>query len=128
MVFFDSTIAPDAGAVLKQVTQLPSKARFIAAQYLAYFDGALWRELARSANARAKQLADGLLSIEGFSLHAPCDANMVLLEGPRARMATLRERCAFHFWNREQTVGRLVCSFDHTSEDTEEFLAHASAL
>ncbi|MEO1174028.1 MAG: aminotransferase class V-fold PLP-dependent enzyme, partial [Myxococcota bacterium] len=65
VVFFDPSVAPAASAVLKQVTQLPSKARFIAAQYEAYFAGELWRQCAEHANERAQQLARGLLEIDG---------------------------------------------------------------
>ena len=39
--------------VRKQVTQLPSKMRFVAAQFLALLDDDLWLELAEHANPMA---------------------------------------------------------------------------
>lgn len=125
VLFFDGSIAPHASAVLKQVTQLSSKARFIAAQYLAYFDDELWRRNAEHANRCARRLADGLAAIAGFSLHAPTDVNMVLLEGPAPWLARLRERVTFHFWSPERTVARLVCSFDQSDDDVDRFLEWA---
>ncbi|MEL6543286.1 MAG: beta-eliminating lyase-related protein [Myxococcota bacterium] len=128
VLFFGDHVAPEAGAVLKQVTQLPSKSRFIAAQYCAYLEDELWREMAVHANRCARRLADGFETLEGYALHAPADANMVLVESSAERLQRLKKRVAFHFWNRDCTVARMVCSFDHSEADISETLEFAARL
>ena len=51
VVFLDPSLAKRAKYVRKQVNQLPSKMRFVAAQFNALLDDDLWIRLAEHSNA-----------------------------------------------------------------------------
>src|SRR5205814_8474872 len=63
VVFFDASLARDFKFTRKQGAQLPSKMRFIAAQFNALFAGDLWLETAAHANRMARLLAAELEQI-----------------------------------------------------------------
>ena len=56
VVYLNPALAKRAKYVRKQVNQLPSKMRFVAAQFNALLEGNLWIELARNSNAMASHL------------------------------------------------------------------------
>src|SRR5690606_14921166 len=56
VVFLRPALAQRSTYLRKQVTQLPSKMRFVAAQFLALLDDDLWLRLGDQANAAAAQL------------------------------------------------------------------------
>src|SRR5690606_26494410 len=60
VIVFDAELAERMPAIRKQGMQLVSKHRFLAAQYLAYFDHDLWLHNARHANRMAERLAERL--------------------------------------------------------------------
>ena len=57
VVYLRPELARRAVYLRKQVNQLPSKMRFVAAQFLALLDGDLWLRLAAHANAMATRAA-----------------------------------------------------------------------
>ena len=61
----------------KRAGHMLPKMRFVAAQFDAWLADVLWLDLARSANAAGKRLADGLSSLPGCALAHPCDGNEV---------------------------------------------------
>ena len=58
MVYLDPALARRAAFVRKQITQLPSKMRFVAAQFNALLHDELWIRLAEHANAMSDRLYD----------------------------------------------------------------------
>src|SRR5437764_669390 len=60
VIFLDPGLADGARYLRKQTLQLASKGRFLAAQFVAMFDGDLWRRNARHANDMAARLAQRL--------------------------------------------------------------------
>ena len=57
LIFFDPSTVGDFPFIRKRAGQIYSKSRFIAAQFLAYFENGLWLDLARHANDMALRLA-----------------------------------------------------------------------
>jgi threonine aldolase len=104
--------------VRKQLTQLSSKQRFIAAQFSAMFDGDLWLECARHANAMAARLAAGARE-KGIELAQEPQANEVFAVLPREAIAPLIERFHFYVWDEPRSIVRWVTSWDTTSEDVD---------
>ena len=104
----------------KQGTQLASKMRFIAAQFLAVLEEDVWLSNARRANAMAQRLAAGIESLPGFSLAYPVQANLVFVRGPEEALARAR---AQYFFYGSRGAARLACSFDTTEEDVDGILA-----
>ena len=71
VVYLNPELATAAPFVRKQVTQLASKMRFVAAQFNALLDDGLWIELATHANEMAALLHRRTAAIDGVELGAP---------------------------------------------------------
>ena len=112
----------------KMDAQLVSKMRFVSAQFLAMFEGDLWRRSAGSANARATRLAAGLVELPGVTITQSVDANAVFVVLPRHAVEPLRAAHHFYDWDRQTGEVRLMCSFDTTDEHVDRFVGDARAL
>jgi len=106
----------------KQLTQLPSKMRFVSAQFSAQFEGDLWLESARHANAMAALLAEGARG-KGIELAQEPQANEVFAVLPAEKIEPLVERFHFYVWDEPARVVRWVTSWDTTAEDVDELVA-----
>ncbi len=117
-------LAPEAVTGLaylrKMDMQLASKMRFLSAQLVALYEGDLWLRSAAHANAMAARLAEGLTAA-GVELLHPAQANGVFARLSPAVADELRRRWRFYDWN-HGTV-RLMCAFDTTEQDVDDFLA-----
>jgi threonine aldolase len=123
VVFFDPSLAAGFEFVRKQCAQLPSKMRFVAAQFTALLGEDLWRESAAHANRMAQALAAGLRAIRRVRVTQPVESNAVFALLPREAVARVRERFFFYVWNEQTSEVRLMCSFDTTDEDVSELAA-----
>jgi threonine aldolase len=106
----------------KQGLNLPSKMRFVAAQFLAALENGRWIENARHANAMATRLARGLARQPRVKLVAPAQANAVFARMPRALIAKLRREFYFYVWDERESVVRLMASFETRTSDVDAFL------
>jgi threonine aldolase len=123
VIFFERGLAEQAGYTRKQAMQLASKMRFIAAQFIAYMDNELWRELATRANGMAARLASQCATIEGLEFICPVDCNMLFPRMPAAAIRSLQESFYFYTWDERESIARWVTSFDTTADDVDEFSA-----
>jgi threonine aldolase len=104
--------------------QLASKMRFVSAQLLALYEGDLWLRTASHANAMAARLRAGLETVPGVEPTQVTAVNAVFVRLPAALAAHLRERWHFYDWADGGEV-RLMCAFDTTEADVDEFVAAA---
>ena len=120
---------PQTGAqyLRKQSTQLPSKMRYIAAQFLAAFDGDRWLHAAHHANAMAARLDALVRPVEGVTLERPTVVNGLFPILPAAVLAPLQDWCPHYTWDVARSQARWLCSFDTTTDDVERFAAGVSA-
>ena len=123
VVLFDPALALEAAYARKQATQLASKMRFIAAQFQAYLQDDLWRELASHANAMALRLATALGDVAGLEFVCPVQTNMLFPRLPRSVLDALQRDHYFYTWRDSDAVARWVTSFDTTGEDVDLFAA-----
>ena len=111
--------------VRKQLGQLASKMRFVAAQFEALLSGDLWLEGARHANAMAARLADAVGRIEGVELAHPVEANALFARLPRPAIDRLLDELPgehpFYVWDAERDEVRWMCSWDTDPEDVDRF-------
>lgn len=84
VIIFDPAHAWEFELRRKRAGHLFSKHRFLSAQMLAYLEDDLWRDMARTANARAARLADGLRGLPDCAFLAEPEANMIFATLPRA--------------------------------------------
>jgi len=132
VIFFDHKHAREFEMRRKRGGHLPSKNRFLAAQMLAYLTDELWLECARSANAAARRLADGLKQIAGATFLYQPDANLIFAGWSRAGHQRLHEAGAqYYLWEgqlqgadeNEILSARLVADWSASAENIDRFLA-----
>lgn len=128
VIFLDPALARDARFVRKQAMQLPSKMRFVAAQFDALLADGLWLRSAAHANAMARRLADGVRRIAGVTVTQAVDANAVFAILPRECIAPLQEESFFYVWDEVRSEVRWMASFDTTGEDVDRFVAAVSRV
>lgn len=126
VVVLDPELCEAVRFIRKGSMQLGSKLRFVSAQLVALFEGDLWLELAGHANAMASRLAAGLEEA-GVNLAAPVQANSVFAYLPERLIEPLRSRFGFYDWG-EGGLARLMCSWDTTEDDVDEFVMQVNAL
>lgn len=124
VVFFDPKLAHDFKFIRKQGMHLPSKMRFISAQFEALLSGDLWRRSAAHANRMAGLLASELERVTGgkISLTQAVEANGVFATVPKQFIPQLQKKYFFYVWNEAISEVRLMCSFDTTEEDIHDFV------
>ncbi len=115
-------LAADAPYLRKQLLQLTSKLRFVAAQFTALLHDDLWRANATHANAMARLLAEGAEAVPGIEIVRPVQANAVFARLHPRHIAALQENWTFHVWDEEEHVVRWMTAFDTTEADICAFL------
>lgn len=134
VVFFDPAMAAEFAFVHKRAAQLFSKARFVSAQFEAYFRDGLWLQTARHSNAMAAALADGFRTSAGARLAWEPQANEVFAIMGQEMAARLHDAGAvFYPWQTpaglsaamaaDEGVYRFVTSFATQPDEVEAFLA-----
>jgi threonine aldolase len=122
VVFFDKNLARDFKYTRKQGTHLPSKMRFISAQFEALLSNDLWRQNAQHANQMAQRLATELGKISQITITQKVESNGVFAIVPKKYVPLLQQRYFFYVWNEEISEVRFMTSFDTTEADIAEFV------
>jgi threonine aldolase len=127
VVFLNPALAQRAMFIRKQVTQLPSKMRFAAAQLNALLHDDLWIELATHSNALAQQLYRATKDLPGLSYDAAPQVNSVFPILPESLIAPLQDWCFFWDWDTSRNQVRWMTAWDTTSDDVEQFARGVAA-
>ena len=122
VVFFNKNLARDFKYTRKQGTHLPSKMRFISAQFEALLSNDLWRKNAQHANQMAQRLAAELGKIPQITITQKVESNGVFAILPTKYVPLLQKRYFFYVWNEEISEVRFMTSFDTTEADIAEFV------
>ena len=107
----------------KQTTQLPSKARFVGAQFSALLRDGLWVDLGGRANGSARLLYDRVVGIGRLGLDYPPAVNSLYPIVPDPLADELRKVSFFWPWDPQTQKVRWMTSWDTTSDDVEQFAA-----
>lgn len=122
VVFFDRRLSKNLKYKQKQSMQLPSKMRFISAQFLRLFKDEIWKRSASHSNKMAQKLYDGVKGISKIKITKPVQSNVVFAIIPREWNTTLIEHTPFYVWREETNEVRWMCSFDTTDKDIDDFV------
>ncbi len=122
VVFCNPAAAVGAEFVRKQSTQLPSKMRFLAAQFNAILHDDRWIDLATHANAMAAELYASTIGIDGVDLGGPPAVNSLFPCLPPGVIDELRDWCFFWDWDVARHQVRWMTAWDTTSADIEAFV------
>ena len=101
----------------KQMAQLSSKMRFMAAQFEAYLSTGVWRRNAEHSNRMAQMLCQSLREVPQAKVVYPVQANSVFVQLPNKVWNALLDDYFFYLWDEATDVVRWMCSFDTTEED-----------
>ncbi len=122
VLFFNPALAGYTKYLRKQSMQLFSKMRFVAAQFLAYFENDLWKETASHSNKMAKLLEKEVLKIPEIKITQPVEANGIFAQIPEEIISPLQENFFFYPWNEKTSEVRWMTSFDTTETEIFEFV------
>jgi len=122
VVVFNKQLAKHIAYKQKQVMQLASKTRFIAAQFEAMLHNELWRKTAKHANNMAVLLCKSLTKNRNINITKPVQANAVFAEIPRNWYEPLQEHYPFYVWKESTHEVRLMCSWDTKEEEVASFI------
>lgn len=116
VLVFDAELAIELRLAQKQLGQLLSKTRFIAAQFLALLKNDLYLELAQQANSQTSELVSILESHKEIKIIGKPKTNQVFAKIPHPLAKQLQDAGVL-FYNWEQDSWRFVCSWaTETSE------------
>jgi threonine aldolase len=128
VITFRPELAENMKYIRKQSTQLFSKMRFSAAQFLAYFDNELWLTNALHSNKMAQLLRNKIEETGNFEFTQPTEANIILVKFSPSIITEMLKHHFFYVWNEKTHEIRLVTSWDTTEADVEMFVGNLSTL
>ena len=128
VVYLQPHLARSAQYVRKQVTQLPSKVRYISAQFSALLADGLWLANARHANGMARLLHESVRDIPGVQAGPPPAVNSIFPVLPAHRIDALRAWSFFYDWDTHAHQVRWMAAWDTTPADVEAFASGVGRL
>lgn len=128
VVFCNPALAEQFPYIRKQGMQLLSKMRYLSAQFIVLLENDLYLNNARHANQMASYFAEQLQAIEAVEITQPVETNMVFVKFPLHLIEQLQSVNDFYVLDNEDSVARLVTSFDTTQQDIDQFIAHLKRL
>lgn len=123
VVFLDPALYNNFKYIRKQCLQLPSKSRFIASQFLAYFKNDLWKEIASHSCQMATLLAKEIEQISAVKIVYTVQSNAVFVQIPQPLIKKLRDEYFFYVWNEHDFTCRLIMCWDTQIEDITGFVS-----
>lgn len=121
IVFMDGARAKEFAWIRKQGLQLASKMRFLSAQFIAYFEGELWKKNATHANAMAALLAQELRKIPGITLTQKTEGNAVFASLAHQKLKDVQAKYPFYVWDESKSEVRLMTSWKTSEADVRAF-------
>ena len=121
VLFLNKSLAKDFKFIRKQAAQLPSKTRFISAQFLAYFQDDLWRKIAAHSSAMAQLMYQHVKDIPGIEVRCAPESNAVFAKIPKAWLKPLRQHFFFYVWDEKTFECRWMTSWDTQEQDILDF-------
>jgi threonine aldolase len=126
-VFLRPELAANTKYVRKQLMQLASKQRFLAAQIELLLSTDLWQRAAAHANAMAARLATAVRDIPGVTVTNAPQANALFAVLDPEVTAELQRDWRFYVWDEHTGEVRWMTSWDTTEDDVDRFAAAIAA-
>jgi threonine aldolase len=123
VVYLRPELGADVRFVRKQAGQLPSKMRYVAAQFEALLRDDLWLGLAAHANDLAGRLAGRVAGVDGVTLSRSPEVNSVFARLPRPAIEALQAWSFFWDWDVHADEVRWMTSWATTEADVDTFVA-----
>ncbi len=123
VVFLDKSLSKDFKYIQKQGLQLYSKMRYVAAQFMAYFNDDLWLRNASRANQMARLLAQKIEKQTTLPVTRKVEANSVFVIIPEQAIEEINKVYPFDIIDRQNREVRWMASYDTTTEDVAQFVS-----
>jgi threonine aldolase len=129
VVFFNRELAKEFDYRCKQGGQLASKMRYLSAPWVGMLQDGAWLRHASHSNGMAKRLESGIRKVSSVKIVHPVQTNVVFAKIPDKMVEGMHER-GWKFYTHVGSEGeaRLMCSWDTTAEDVDEFTADLADL
>lgn len=114
--------------IRKQSAQLPSKTRFIAAQFSAYLENKTYLQIAHHACEMAERLQRGVQNIPQIKITCARQSNAVFAQIPQAWVKPLREDYFFYVWDEATFECRFMTSWDTQPTEVDDFILRLQQL
>ena len=121
VVLFNSELSKKYPWIRKSSMQLASKHRYVSAQFIALLSNDLWKRNASHANEMAQLLRSKLENNPTIKITQKTQSNAVFAILKPEHTKQLQEKHNFYVWNDNTGEVRLMCSWDTTLEDVENF-------
>jgi len=128
VISFRPELTENLKYIRKQSTQLYSKMRYVAAQFIAYLSDDLLYHNALHANQMATVLREKLEAVGCCHFTQPTQANMVFLQIPAQLITELLKKHFFYVWDELQNEIRFVTSWDTTMDDIDTLVNDLSQI
>lgn len=128
VIFFNTEYSKDFRFYRKQLMQLGSKMRFVAAQFEEYFSNDLWKKTAAHSLKMAKRLSLALSEIPKVEVTQKTESNAVFVKFPKSWIKPLKDKYFFYIWDENTFEVRLMTTFDTTEDQINDFTALAKEL
>src|SRR5712672_15249 len=124
VVFFNRELAKEFDYRCKQGGQLASKMRYLSAPWVGVLQDGAWLRHAGHSNAMAKRLESAIRKIPSVKIVHPVQTNAAFAPIPDKMGTGMPERgWKFYTHVGSQGEARLMCSWDTTTQDVDEFAA-----
>jgi threonine aldolase len=122
IVCFHPELSTGMKYLRKMGMQLYSKMRYSSTQWLTYLSDNLWYDNAKNANDMARYMYNKLVEIPEVKLTQKIEANALFAILDQEIIEPLREEYYFYTWDEFTGEIRLMCSYDTTKEDIDQFV------
>lgn len=106
----------------KQSMQLPSKMRFISAQFYQLLKDKVWVKSATHSNKMAIRLYNGIKHLSNIEITRTVQANSVFAAIPVEWNDALLNLSPFYIWDEHTNEVRWMCAFDTEEKDIDAFI------
>lgn len=129
VVFFNRELAKEFDYRCKQGGQLASKMRYLSAPWVGMLQDGAWLRHAGHSNAMARRLGKAVRKMNSVKIVHPVQTNAVFARIPDKMVKGMYKR-GWKFYTHVGSEGeaRLMCSWDTTPEDVDEFVADLADL
>ena len=128
VILFNEQAAKNFKYIRKQNMQLPSKMRFLSAQFIELLSNDLWKEISFQEHQRALELFEVVKDVERIEITQPVQSNAVFPKVPQSWIKPLKKEGFFYVWDERQWILRWMMSFNTTSEDVQSFANRVKEL
>ncbi len=128
LVLIKKNLCQNFKFIRKQSMQLPSKTRFLAAQFIEFFKDNLYLKIAEKSCSMAKYLKEQIQLKTNLKPNYPVESNSVFINLKKNYIKELRKIMFFYVWDEHTFEVRLMTNFNTTKKEIDTFVKKLTDL